>query len=144
MTEAFRQTGGCHCRALRYAITEPPLRTYLCHCTDCQNLAGSAFGIGVVVREAAFTLEGTPRIVQRTLGSGKIGNRWTCPNCGVWICGDARPNPATGVEQRILRGGTLDNTKWLKPTTHFFARSAQPWFVFPEDATIYETVPPAG
>ncbi len=136
--EPFRQTGGCHCRALRYTISEPPLRTYLCHCTDCQNLSGSAFGIGVVVRAASFTLSGMPRLVQRKLGSGKIGNRWTCPECGVWICGDARVHPATGVDQRIVRGGTFDDTRWLKPTTHLWTRSAQPWFVFPEGATTYE------
>lgn len=143
MREPFYQTGGCHCRSLRYAITEPPLRTYICHCMDCQSLSGSAFGIGVVVRAASFTLDGTPRIVQRILGSGKVGNRLTCPECGVWICGDAKIHPETGVEQRIVRGGTLDDTKWLQPTAHFWTRSAQPWFLLPQGATIYETNPPA-
>src|SRR5688572_26568771 len=140
-TEPFHQTGGCHCRALRYEITEKPLRTYLCHCTDCQTLSGSAFGIGVVVLAASFTLTGSPRLVERVLGSGKIGRRWTCPDCGVWICGDARAHPTTGIEQRIVRGGTMDDASWLRPTTHLWTRSAQPWFVFPEGATVYETQP---
>jgi hypothetical protein len=141
MSEAFEQSGGCHCGALRYRITAPPLRTYLCHCTDCQRLSGSAFGIGVVVCEDSFSLNGSPRIVQRVLGSGKIGHRWTCSACGVWICGGPRMHPNTGVVQRIVRGGTLDETKWLKPTMHMWTRSAQPWFVFPQGATIYETAP---
>ena len=112
---------------------------YACHCTDCQSLSGGAFGIGVVVPDAAFTLEGTPRLVQRVLGSGAIGTRWICPECGVWICGNARPDPGG---KRVLRGGTFDDTSWLRPTAHFWTRSAQPWVVFPEGATIYPTAPP--
>ena len=42
---------------------------------------------------------------------------------------------------RIVRGGTLDNTSWLKPTAHFWTRSAQAWVQLPEGATLYETQP---
>jgi hypothetical protein len=86
-TDPFLQTGGCHCRALRYTITQPPLGVYVCHCTDCQSLSGAAFAMGVVIPAAAFTLTGLPRLVRRVLGSGAISNRWICPECGVWICG---------------------------------------------------------
>lgn len=140
----FPQTGGCHCRALRYQFSAPAVNVYACHCTDCQTLSGSAFGIGVVVREASFTLTGAPRLVQRVLGSGRIGTRWTCPDCGVWIGGDPRVNPKTGVEQRIIRGGTLDDTSWLRPAAHIWTRSAQPWFVFPTDAVVHARAAEAG
>ncbi len=74
-TDTFVQTGGCHCRALRYTLTQRPLAVYACHCTDCQSLTGSAFGVGVVVSTAAFTLTGAPRLVQRVLGSGTVSDR---------------------------------------------------------------------
>jgi hypothetical protein len=138
----FPQTGGCHCGTLRYTVTQKPLAVYACHCTDCQSLSGSAFGIGVIVPAPAFTLTGSPRLVQRVLGSGKIGNRWICPDCGVWICGGSRLDIVSPGEMRVVRGGTLDDTSWLMPTTHYWTRSAQPWIVFPEDGvTIYETQP---
>jgi hypothetical protein len=140
-TETFLQTGGCHCRALHYAITQPPLGVYACHCTDCQSLSGSAFGIGVVVPAPAFSLTGSPRRVQRVLGSGRIGNRWICPDCGVWICGGSSLDITDPNEKRVVRGGTLDDTSWLKPTTHFWTRSAQPWIVFPDGVAIHETQP---
>ena len=139
--ERFLQAGGCHCRALRYTLTKNPLDVYLCQCTDCQRLSGAAFGIGVVVPADAFTLTGTPRWVQRVLGSGRTGNRWTCGECGAWICGDSRPDRVTSHERRIVRGGTVDDTSWLSRTRHVWARSAQPWFIFPEGAAVYQTQP---
>jgi hypothetical protein len=151
-TGPFLQTGGCHCHALRYTITQPPLGVYVCHCTDCQSLSGAAFAIGVVIPAAAFaigvvipaaafTLAGSPRLVPRVLGSGIISNRWICPECGVWICGGSKLDVVAPGEKRVVRGGTLDDTSWLKPTTHYWTRSAQPWIVFPEGVTIHETQP---
>jgi hypothetical protein len=139
-TGQFLQTGGCHCRALRYAISQPPLGVYVCHCTDCQSLSGAAFAMGVVIPAAAFTFTGSPRLVRRVLGSGTISTRWICPECGVWICGGSKLD-AVAPEKRVVRGGTLDDTSWLKPTTHYWTRSAQPWIIFPQGVTIYETQP---
>jgi hypothetical protein len=113
---------------------------YVCHCTDCQSLSGAAFAMGVVIPAAAFTLTGSPRLVPRILGSGMIGNRWICPECGIWICGGSRLD-VVAPEKRVVRGGTLDDTSWLKPTTHYWTRSAQPWIIFPEGVTIHETQP---
>jgi hypothetical protein len=140
-TKPFLLTGGCHCRALRYAVTQVPLGAYVCHCTDCQSLSGAAFAIGVVVQAAAFSLTGSPRLVRRILGSGLITGRWICPDCGVWICGGSKLDALTPDEKRVVRGGTFDVTSWIRPTSHYWARSAQPWVVFPEEATIHATQP---
>ena len=138
---SFLQTGGCHCRALRYTISQHPLAVYACHCTDCQTLSGAAFGMGLVVPAPAFSLTGEPRLVQRVLGSGKIGNRWTCPQCGGWICGGSKLDVVAPDETRVVRAGTLDDTSWLRPTTHYWTRSAQPWISFPDGATVHQTQP---
>jgi hypothetical protein len=42
---------------------------------------------------------------------------------------------------RNIKPGTLDDSSWLIPTTHFWTRSAQKWVVIPEGATRYETQP---
>jgi hypothetical protein len=141
--QAFLQTGGCHCGRLRYVVTQRPVRTYVCHCTDCQALSGAAFGLGVVFRADAFTLTGSPKLVARRLGSGAIGNRWICRSCGVWVCGDAKLDQATGVERRIVRGGTFDDRSWIKPDAHLWTRSAQPWVVIPADVEAYPGNPGA-
>jgi hypothetical protein len=112
---------------------------HACHCTECQRHTGSAFGLVVAVPEAGFYLTGMPKLVQRVLGSGKIRQRWTCPACGTWICDD--PAVIDGDDVRYVRGGTFDDTSWVRPQLHFWIRSKQPWLVLPDDAKVHPMQP---
>jgi hypothetical protein len=86
------QTGGCQCGGVRYEITQAPVMVYTCHCTDCQRMTSSAFSLGCVLPDGAFRLvQGEPKGVQRTTGSGRVSTRWVCPECGVWVCTAPRP-----------------------------------------------------
>ena len=132
------QTGGCHCGAIRYEITEEQQSVYTCHCTDCQRLTSSAFSMGVIVPEKAFRLMGAePRQLQRTADSGRISTRLVCPNCGTWVCG----LPRDGLHR--VRAGTLDDTSWLRPTRHIWTRSKQPWITIADGDEVFEKGPPA-
>ncbi|MDN3568758.1 GFA family protein [Paeniroseomonas aquatica] len=136
--------GGCVCGAVRYEVTHKPTRVYACHCTDCQRVTTSAFSIGVSVPGEAFRVTG--KELQPVPGGitegGRAKTRWVCPDCGIWICGGVKVGTEPPDYTRHVRGGTLDDTSWLRPTLHFFARSKQPWVILPEDATVYEAAPP--
>lgn len=136
-------TGGCVCGAVRYEIAQQPITVYACHCTDCQRITSSAFSIGVVVADAAFRLTaGDTRSVPGGItAGGRHKTRRACPACGTWLYGEARPGTEVQGMIRVVRGGTLDDTAWLRPTTHFWTRSAQPWVMLPEGVTRYETQP---
>lgn len=130
------QTGGCQCGACRYEITAEPRGAYTCHCTACQNHTGSAFSMAVLVDEAAFKMtRGTLKPIERKGDSGRTVTRFVCPDCGSWICNGPRP------DGRRVRAGTLDDTSWVRPTTHFWTRSKQPWVVLPEGDKVFETQP---
>jgi hypothetical protein len=133
--------GACVCGAVRYEIAAPPIGIYACHCTDCQRITSSAFSIGVVVADAAFRHFGKDaRSVPGGIAeSGRVKTRWVCPDCGVWLFGNPRPDSDHQRLVRVVRGGTLDDTKWLRPDTHFWTRSAQPWLTF--EGIRYETQP---
>jgi len=131
------QTGGCQCGKVRYEVTEAPLNVYTCHCLDCQRLTSSAFSLGVVVPETGFRLTGIePRSLQRMADSGRTNIRLVCPECGSWVSG----MPRDGVVR--LRGGTLDDTSWLRPTRHIWTRSKQAWVAIPEGDEVFEGQPP--
>jgi hypothetical protein len=135
-------TGGCLCGQLRYEIAEAPRLTYACHCRDCQSATGSAFSLGIVVPDSAFRLtKGTPKLFTRIADSGRAGVRWLCPECGSWFSGAAHSGWGMEEPVRVVRAGTLDDTSWLHPTTHFWTRSKQPWVVLPEGDQVYETQP---
>ena len=132
------QAGGCQCGKVRYEITQQPLLVYTCHCLDCQRLTGSAFSLGVVVPEGGFRLSGIePRALQRVADSGRITTRLVCPECGSWITG----LPRDGLYR--VRGGTLDDTSWLRPTRHIWGKRRQPWVVIPEGDEVFEGQSPA-
>jgi hypothetical protein len=130
------QTGRCQCGKLRYEITEEPSLVYACHCLDCQRLTSSAFSLGVVVPETGFRLGGIePRQLSRTADSGRVSVRLVCPECGSWVCGTPR-----GGEVRV-RGGTLDDTSWLRPTRHIWTRRKQAWVTLSQDDEVFEGQP---
>lgn len=139
-------TGGCICNAVRYEIAQEAIAVYACHCTDCQRLTSSAFSLGVVVADACFRVTaGTPRLAPRVVAdSGRAKSRWICPDCGTWLFGDPRPGTRYPGMVRVVRGGTLDDTSWLQPTTHYWTRSKQPWVVLPQDVTQFATQPDQG
>ncbi len=132
------QTGGCQCGKIRYEITEEPKSIYTCHCTACQRLTSSAFSLGLVVAEKAFKMSGVePRPLQRLADSGRMNTRLVCRECGTWISG----LPRDGVVR--VRGGTLDDTSWLRPTRHIWTSRKQQSITFPEGDEVFEVQPPA-
>ena len=116
--------GGCQCGGLRYAISEPPLMVYNCHCTNCQKIGGGAFSTPVTVRESSFAFtNGEPRTFEWTSDAGNCRYGWFCGNCGCRIAHGQIP--AIGILS--VRGGTLDDTSWLEPVGDIWTHSAQPW-----------------
>src|SRR5689334_20167359 len=93
------QTGGCQCGALRYEISQPPKLVYTCHCTACQRLSGSAFGMGLLIPRKEFSLsDREPWPFERVAESGRTVMRWACPECGIWIYGGPKLSEASDVE----------------------------------------------
>jgi hypothetical protein len=135
--------GGCVCGAVRYELSREPLIVYVCHCTVCQRITSSAFSIGMTVPEAAFRAIGKEarQVFGGVTESGRHKTRLVCPDCGTWLFGNARPGTDYPGMVRIVRGGTLDDTSWLRPTAHYWTRSAQPWVTVPEGIAAYETHP---
>ncbi len=53
-TAAPVRTGGCHCGAVRFAVTAEPIGTNVCRCTSCRRAAGALRVAWTTVPRAAF------------------------------------------------------------------------------------------
>lgn len=126
--------GGCQCGAVRYELSEEPLGLIACHCTECQRQSGSAFGMSMHIRLAAFKLTGPTRTFTRKADSGHDNIGTFCPDCGNRIFNATSRTP--GVAS--LKPGTLDDTSWLKPTAYIWHKSAQGWVPQPEGIAVHE------
>lgn len=130
--------GGCLCGAIRYRVVAEPLTVYACHCTDCQRRTGSAFALSMIVpREGIEVNSGTPGSYHAALADGRVKRGKLCTACGTRLWGEPLKRPGVAVVQP----GTLDDTSWIRPVAHIWARSAQPWFNFPAGARVYPTAP---
>jgi hypothetical protein len=56
-----KQTGGCFCRTIRYAVSGEPVLQLHCFCADCLAIVGTDGYAGYMVNEDDFLItEGTP------------------------------------------------------------------------------------
>lgn len=129
--------GGCQCGAVSYTLSDSPLLTYACHCTECQKRTGSAFAMGMVLPEASLDLQGELRSWQRDSDVGAVNTRYSCAHCGNIIY--TVSSTMTGLIK--LQPGTLADTRSVFADVHVWTRSAQPWVIFAENVPQFPTQP---
>ncbi len=118
--------GSCHCGAIRLEADIDPGRVTVCHCTDCQQLTGTAFRLTVGCPERDFAIvAGEPRIYVKVADSGNRRLQAFCGDCGsnLYATSDEPPgNRIIGV-----RIGTLAERRDLPPARQLWCDSALPW-----------------
>ena len=74
--------GTCHCGQIAYEADVDPEDVSVCHCTDCQMLAGSAYRVSVrTLGESFRLLRGEPKSYTKTAQSGARRAHSFCGNC---------------------------------------------------------------
>lgn len=130
--------GGCQCGAVRYELTGPVLKVYVCHCNECRKQSASAFGISVFMpREALRVTRGTLRWWSRPADSGRVVDCAFCPDCGsrLWHQRAAQPEVIT------VKAGSLDEPIDIGGAVHIWASRKLPGVVIPATAVQYEREP---
>lgn len=118
--------GSCHCGAISFEAEIDPERVRICHCTDCQQLSGTAFRVMVPCDEDEFRLlAGVPKIYVKTAESGRKRQQAFCGDCGSPIY--ATSDEPAGSRSLGLRVGTLRQRRDLVPRRQFWFRSVLPW-----------------
>ena len=83
--------GGCHCGAVRYALSAPPVASMVCHCRTCRRVSGAPVVAWITVKPEAFKFTlGQPK---RYKSSAKVERRF-CGQCGAqlaYTCVDDMP-----------------------------------------------------
>ena len=78
----MEHVGGCHCGAVRYAVSGAPQHVALCHCSDCRKSAGAPVVAWAAFAEGAFKLT---KGSATTFNSSGASMRSFCPICGTGI-----------------------------------------------------------
>lgn len=76
-------TGRCLCGAIRFsAETDAPV-ALVCHCRDCQYVAGGEPVAVAVIPSAALSVTADTRTYRSPADSGTEVHRSFCPDCGT-------------------------------------------------------------
>ena len=117
--------GKCHCGKITYQAEVDPNEVYICHCTDCQAITGSAFRWAVPVAETDFELlSGKPKTYVKIAENGVENHQLFCPDCASPLYATSI---APGPKWFNLRVGTSRQRAELQPKTPWWHRSSQKW-----------------
>ncbi|MBD9649396.1 GFA family protein [Ensifer sp. ENS09] len=117
--------GQCHCGFVTYEAEIDPADVGICHCTDCQQLTGSAYRVTAGTERENFRLTGgEPKLYVKIGANGRQRLQFFCPNCGS-------PIYTTGTDEDALevgiRVGTINQRRQLRPRSQIWCASALPW-----------------
>lgn len=117
--------GACHCGGIAYTAEIDPDAVSVCHCTDCQQLTGTAYRVSVSLPRDRFQItKGSPKTYVKTADNGHRRRQMFCPDCGspVFTTGEG-----AGAEEIAIRWGTIRQRRDLAPTRQIWCASAAPW-----------------
>lgn len=131
--------GQCHCNGIRLEAEIEPERVFIWHCTDCQQLTGTAFRVAVTCRPGTFRLlSGQPKVYIKTADSGAQREQAFCPDCGTPLYSAAVTSEPGAL---VLRVGTRQQRDALVPKLQLWARSAQGWLDEPSEIPRHDSQP---
>jgi len=139
MTTGKTYSGGCLCQAVRYEYSGDPVLGMNCHCRDCQQASGSAFGpFQILWKDSLRILKGGPKYYAKLSDAGNELKRGFCPDCGspLMILASHRPKLI------LIHAASLDDPSIYIPAMDIFTDRAQPWDAMNSETDKYQGLPP--
>jgi hypothetical protein len=116
-------SGRCLCGQVQILARGEPLRTGICHCTDCRQESGSAFTFYGVWAADQFESKG---------GTSEFRGQHFCPRCGSHLFSvDER-------EAEVKLGVLSEAPTPLVPSYELWVKRREPWLRPIEGAAQYE------
>lgn len=113
--------GSCLCQNIRYAIVGEARGFFLCHCSRCRKVTGSAHGANILTKLESLTwLSGEERIARFQLQGTRFAKNF-CPTCSSALPGLLPQGFA------IVPAGSLDSEFDMKPSAHICWDSRAKW-----------------
>ena len=120
----MKVTGECLCGNVTFTAEVDESKVLLCHCTDCQVQASTAFRIGALVHRDTFSMQGEVKEYCKIGTSGARRMQVFCPTCATSIYSYSPDSDSPMLSMRL---GGVHQRRELKPVLQIWRRSALPW-----------------
>lgn len=122
--------GGCHCGAIRYALSAKPENSMICHCRTCRAVSGGVAVAWVSVPADAFAVtRGHPK---QYVSSGNVLRQF-CGRCGTQLT-YARTDEPEGIDITTV---SLDKPDAFPPGHHSWLSHDLKWLKFGDELPTY-------
>ena len=115
-------TGHCLCGNITFSADCDIKMIGNCHCDDCRQATGAAYGTLLFLDESAVTINGTPKIFKHKADSGADMEKLFCPDCGSQMFGRNSNRPGTIT----VRAGVVDQKALVEPAFNVYLSSRIP------------------
>jgi len=117
-----KQTGGCHCGAVKFETDLDPMFVSQCNCSRCRRIWGLA-GVYAFYADSEVTFSGETSIYQTPGGSEMPLRYHFCGNCACKVYAFAEAFPGIVV----LSLGAFDDPHQFKPRMEIFTNYKLEW-----------------
>ncbi len=121
--KSIRIEGGCHCGAVRYAVSGKPEGSMICHCQTCRRVSGAPVVAWVSVESGKFEI--VRGHAKAYVSSGGV-RRQFCGRCGAQLT-YARVDDEDSID---VTTATLDHPEAFPPTHHSWLSHDIEWLAF--------------
>jgi len=127
-------SGSCLCKAVTFEVHGDFDRFFLCHCSRCRKITGSAHASNLFSKAARIAwLSGQDRIRTYSLPGSRFGKSF-CDTCGGAL-------PRVDETRILVPAGCLDSPVATAPTAHIFTASRADWDKDLEKAPGFDELP---
>lgn len=108
-----------------------------CHCTDCQQISGSAYATLVFMKKSDVEITGETKRFEHTVDSGNTLSKDFCPNCGSQMFGGNAARP----DSMAIKAGSIDQKAEIKPQFNVYASSKIPCTLMDDSIPAFDKMP---
>lgn len=115
-------SGSCPCGAVKFEIAGDFQGFFLCHCSRCRKVTGTAYASNLFSPDATLRwISGEDKIKIYNLPETRFGKAFCCD------CGSALPRARAQGKGLMAPAGSLDTPVELPPNAHIFTASRADW-----------------
>ncbi len=130
-------TGQCLCGDIKFEADGDIAMMGNCHCTDCQQVSGSAYGTLIFMNESDVTITGEVKSFSHQVDSGNSLIKEFCPNCGSQMFGKNAARPGS----LALRAGSINEKEHIKPQFNVYTSRKLDCVTLDDSIPAFEKMP---
>lgn len=130
-------TGNCLCGQVSFEAEGDIAMQGNCHCTDCQQISGSAFATLVFLKDEDVKITGETKRFEHTVDSGNKLTKDFCTNCGSQMFGGNVGRPG----MTAIKAGSINEKEHIKPQFNVYASSKMPCVTLDDSIPAFDKMP---